>query len=68
MSNNENVVTTKTHDWKQRCREWVKAGESFELHGVESEHILFIQELCAVFKCNIIYLPRKGDIKIQPLQ
>jgi len=47
-------ISTKTTGWQIRCWDWVKAGELFELHGVEKTHLLFCHELCAAYKyqCN----------------
>jgi len=43
-------IHTKTAGWQKRCWDWVKAGERFELHGVETPHLLFCNELCAAYK------------------
>jgi hypothetical protein len=43
-------IHTKAVGWQKRCWDWVKAGERFELHGVETPHLLFCNALCAAYK------------------
>ena len=43
-------IHAKAAGWQKRCWDWVKAGELFELHGVETSHLLFCNALCAAYK------------------
>lgn len=47
-----NSTTTRTPGWKADCWNWVKAGEPFELYGVEPQHLAFCRTLSAACGCQ----------------
>jgi len=66
-----NFTTTKTLGWQQRCWDWAKSREPFELHGVSVPNLLFCEELCAAYKyrfsCNdsiAAFLPLDADREV----
>jgi len=55
------LITTKARGWQKHAWELAKTGRAFEIIVVNSRHILFIQELCAAYKCRV----RKIGDKLQ---
>ncbi|MGH7942533.1 MAG: hypothetical protein ACREE6_01090 [Limisphaerales bacterium] len=46
------LITTNAKNWQKHAWEMAKKGINFEVVAVNSRHILFIQELCAAYKCK----------------
>jgi hypothetical protein len=46
------LITTKAKNWQTHAWDLAKMGANFEVVAVDSGHILFIQELCAAYKCK----------------
>jgi hypothetical protein len=46
------ILTTKTKNWQKYAWEMAKAGMAFEVVAVDPNHVIFIQELCAAYKCK----------------
>ena len=46
------MVTTKAKGWQKLAWELARTGKPFEVHTVDPGHILFLQELCAAYKCK----------------
>lgn len=54
------IVTTQGKGWQKRCWELAQTGTDFQLLAVKNAHIIFIQELCAAYKCKYKYVA--GDL------
>jgi len=68
-------ITTKTAGWQKHCWDWVKAGEQFELAGVQAAHFLFCHALCVAYKYDhqfsaaavMVFIPRNlSDVATPP--
>ena len=67
-------ITTKTVGWQKRCWDWVKAGELFELHGVEAAHLFFCQALGAAYEYDyrfptpavLVFTPKNAAVAATP--
>jgi len=46
------LITTTAKNWQKHAWEMAKQGTNFEVVAVNPGHILFIQELCAAYKCK----------------
>jgi hypothetical protein len=46
------LITTKAKNWQKHAWELAKRGNDFEVIAVNPRHILFLQELCAAYKCK----------------
>ena len=46
------LITTEAKNWQKHAWELAKKGANFEVVAVNPQHILFIQELCAAYKCK----------------
>ena len=61
------VVSTKAKGWQKLCWELAQAGKAFEIPDVTPKQIVFLQELCAAYRCKHKVLGNKLQIFSPPL-
>ena len=55
MTKAAKITTTRTEKWQQKCWDWARAGEFFEVQGVSASHLTFCKELCAAYHYECHY-------------
>lgn len=53
------MTTTKDKGWQKLCWKWAEEGAAFQVADVIPRHIIFLQELCAAYKCKHKLVGRK---------